>query len=321
MKARQSGVLMHISSLPGKYGIGSFGQSAYDFVDFLVRTKQRYWQILPLGTTSYGDSPYQSFSAFAGNTHFIDLDFLVDEGLLSEEDLHGINFGDNPREVDYAKIFEARRPLLEKAVARFLETGDVDSFYRFAEENAAWLEVFAEYMAIKEHFDNLAWTEWPDEAIRRREVDRLAHYRSELSDKLVYHRVTQYLFFKQWLQLKAYANKHHIEIVGDMPIYVAADSCDVWSQPHFFKTDEVGKPTCVAGCPPDEFSATGQLWGNPIYDWEAMDRDGYVWWIDRLRESFKIYDIVRIDHFRGFESYWEVPADSETSAKIGRAHV
>ncbi|KXT63555.1 MULTISPECIES: 4-alpha-glucanotransferase [Streptococcus] len=314
MKARQSGVLMHISSLPGKYGIGSFGQSAYDFVDFLVRTKQRYWQILPLGTTSYGDSPYQSFSAFAGNTHFIDLDFLVDEGLLSEEDLHGINFGDNPREVDYAKIFEARRPLLEKAVARFLETGDVDSFYRFAEENAAWLEVFAEYMAIKEHFDNLAWTEWPDEAIRRREVDRLAHYRSELSDKLVYHRVTQYLFFKQWLQLKAYANKHHIEIVGDMPIYVAADSCDVWSQPHFFKTDEVGKPTCVAGCPPDEFSATGQLWGNPIYDWEAMDRDGYVWWIDRLRESFKIYDIVRIDHFRGFESYWEVPADSETSA-------
>lgn len=314
MKARQSGVLMHISSLPGKYGIGSFGQSAYDFVDFLVRTKQRYWQILPLGTTSYGDSPYQSFSAFAGNTHFIDLDFLVDEGLLSEEDLHGINFGDNPREVDYAKIFEVRRPLLEKAVARFLETGDVDSFYRFAEENAAWLEVFAEYMAIKEHFDNLAWTEWPDEAIRRREVDRLAHYRSELSDKLVYHRVTQYLFFKQWLQLKAYANKHHIEIVGDMPIYVAADSCDVWSQPHFFKTDEVGKPTCVAGCPPDEFSATGQLWGNPIYDWEAMDRDGYVWWIDRLRESFKIYDIVRIDHFRGFESYWEVPADSETSA-------
>lgn len=314
MKARQSGVLMHISSLPGKYGIGSFGQSAYDFVDFLVRTKQRYWQILPLGTTSYGDSPYQSFSAFAGNTHFIDLDFLVDEGLLSEEDLHGINFGDNPREVDYAKIFEARRPLLEKAVARFLETGDVDSFYRFAEENAAWLEVFAEYMAIKEHFDNLAWTEWPDEAIRRREVDRLAHYRSELSNKLVYHRVTQYLFFKQWLQLKAYANKHHIEIVGDMPIYVAADSCDVWSQPHFFKTDEVGKPTCVAGCPPDEFSATGQLWGNPIYDWEAMDRDGYVWWIDRLRESFKIYDIVRIDHFRGFESYWEVPADSETSA-------
>ncbi|MBZ2038644.1 4-alpha-glucanotransferase [Streptococcus sanguinis] len=314
MKKRQSGVLMHISSLPGKYGIGSFGQSAYDFVDFLVRTKQRYWQILPLGTTSYGDSPYQSFSAFAGNTYFIDFDILIEEGLLNEADVKGADFGDNPRKVDYAKIFEARRPIMEKAVARFLKAGDLSDYESFVEQNAAWLEVFAEYMAIKEHFDNLAWTEWPDEAIRRREAASLASYREKLADKLTYHRVTQYLFFKQWLRLKAYANEHHIEIVGDMPIYVAADSADVWAQPHFFKTDAVGKPTCVAGCPPDEFSETGQLWGNPIYDWEAMDKDGYAWWIERLRESFKIYDIVRIDHFRGFESYWEVPADSETSA-------
>ena len=314
MKKRQSGVLMHISSLPGKYGIGSFGQSAYDFVDFLVRTKQRYWQILPLGTTSYGDSPYQSFSAFAGNTYFIDFDILIEEGLLNEADVKGADFGDDPRKVDYAKIFDARRPIMEKAVARFLKAEDLSDYESFVEENAAWLEVFAEYMAIKEHFDNLAWTEWPDEAIRRREAASLASYREKLADKLTYHRVTQYLFFKQWLRLKAYANEHHIEIVGDMPIYVAADSADVWAQPHFFKTDAVGKPTCVAGCPPDEFSETGQLWGNPIYDWEAMDKDGYVWWIERLRESFKIYDIVRIDHFRGFESYWEVPADSETSA-------
>ncbi len=314
MKKRQSGVLMHISSLPGKYGIGSFGQSAYDFVDFLVRTKQRYWQILPLGTTSYGDSPYQSFSAFAGNTYFIDFDILIEEGLLNEADVKGADFGDDPRKVDYAKIFDARRPIMEKAVARFLEADDLSDFESFVEQNAAWLEVFAEYMAIKEHFDNLAWTEWPDEAIRRREAASLASYREKLADKLTYHRVTQYLFFKQWLRLKAYANEHHIEIVGDMPIYVAADSADVWAQPHFFKTDAVGKPTCVAGCPPDEFSETGQLWGNPIYDWEAMDKDGYAWWIERLRESFKIYDIVRIDHFRGFESYWEVPADSETSA-------
>ena len=314
MKKRQSGVLMHISSLPGKYGIGSFGQAAYDFVDFLVRTKQRYWQILPLGTTSYGDSPYQSFSAFAGNTHFIDFDLLIEQGLLDASDVEGIDFGQDPTEVDYAKIFEQRRPLLEKAVQAFIKTGDWDDFSRFAEQNAAWLEVFAEYMAIKEHFDNLAWTEWPDEAIRRREAASLASYREKLADKLTYHRVTQYLFFKQWLKLKAYANEHHIEIVGDMPIYVAADSADVWAQPHFFKTDAVGKPTCVAGCPPDEFSETGQLWGNPIYDWEAMDKDGYAWWIERLRESFKIYDIVRIDHFRGFESYWEVPAGSETSA-------
>ncbi|EGD31185.1 4-alpha-glucanotransferase [Streptococcus sanguinis] len=314
MKKRQSGVLMHISSLPGKYGIGSFGQSAYDFVDFLVRTKQRYWQILPLGTTSYGDSPYQSFSAFAGNTYFIDFDILIEEGLLNEADVKGADFGDDPRKVDYAKIFDARRPIMEKAVARFLKADDLSDYESFVEQNAAWLEVFAEYMAIKEHFDNLAWTEWPDEAIRRREAASLASYRENLADKLTYHRVTQYLFFKQWLRLKAYANEHHIEIVGDMPIYVAADSADVWAQPHFFKTDAVGKPTCVAGCPPDEFSETGQLWGNPIYDWEAMDKDGYAWWIERLRESFKIYDIVRIDHFRGFESYWEVPAGSETSA-------
>ena len=314
MKKRQSGVLMHISSLPGKYGIGSFGQSAYDFVDFLVRTKQRYWQILPLGTTSYGDSPYQSFSAFAGNTYFIDFDILIEEGLLNEADVKGAEFGDDPRKVDYAKIFDARRPIMEKAVARFLKADDLSDYESFVEQNAAWLEVFAEYMAIKEHFDNLAWTEWPDEAIRRREAASLASYREKLADKLTYHRVTQYLFFKQWLRLKAYANEHHIEIVGDMPIYVAADSADVWAQPHFFKTDAVGKPTCVAGCPPDEFSETGQLWGNPIYDWEAMDKDGYAWWIERLRESFKIYDIVRIDHFRGFESYWEVPAGSETSA-------
>ena len=314
MKKRQSGVLMHISSLPGKYGIGSFGHSAYDFVDFLVRTKQRYWQILPLGTTSYGDSPYQSFSAFAGNTYFIDFDILIEEGLLNEADVKGADFGDDPRKVDYAKIFDARRPIMEKAVARFLKADDLSDYESFVEQNAAWLEVFAEYMAIKEHFDNLAWTEWPDEAIRRREAASLASYREKLADKLTYHRVTQYLFFKQWLRLKAYANEHHIEIVGDMPIYVAADSADVWAQPHFFKTDAVGKPTCVAGCPPDEFSETGQLWGNPIYDWEAMDKDGYAWWIERLRESFKIYDIVRIDHFRGFESYWEVPAGSETSA-------
>lgn len=314
MKKRQSGVLMHISSLPGKYGIGSFGKSAYDFVDFLVRTKQRYWQILPLGTTSYGDSPYQSFSAFAGNTYFIDFDILIEEGLLNEADVKGADFGDDPRKVDYAKIFDARRPIMEKAVARFLKAEDLSDYESFVEQNAAWLEVFAEYMAIKEHFDNLAWTEWPDEAIRRREAASLASYREKLADKLTYHRVTQYLFFKQWLRLKAYANEHHIEIVGDMPIYVAADSADVWAQPHFFKTDAVGKPTCVAGCPPDEFSETGQLWGNPIYDWEAMDKDGYAWWIERLRESFKIYDIVRIDHFRGFESYWEVPAGSETSA-------
>ena len=308
MKKRQSGVLMHISSLPGAYGIGSFGKSAYDFVDFLVRTKQRYWQILPLGTTSYGDSPYQSFSAFAGNTHFIDLDILVEQGLLQASDLEGVDFGSDASEVDYAKIYYARRPLLEKAVKRFLEVGDVKDFEKFAQDNQSWLELFAEYMAIKEHFDNLAWTEWPDADARARKASVLESYREQLADKLVYHRVTQYFFFQQWLKLKDYANDNHIEIVGDMPIYVAEDSSDMWANPHLFKTDVNGKATCIAGCPPDEFSATGQLWGNPIYDWEAMDRDGYKRWIERLRESFKIYDIVRIDHFRGFAAYWEIPA-------------
>ena len=211
MKKRQSGVLMHISSLPGQYGIGSFGQSAYDFVDFLVRTKQRYWQILPLGTTSYGDSPYQSFSAFAGNTHFIDFDLLIEQGLLTEADLKGVDFGQDPTHVDYAKVFEQRRPLLEKAVANFLKSSDQKEFQEFCEANASWLELFAEYMAIKEHFDLKAWTEWPDAAIRAREPKALAKYREELADKLTYHRVTQFFFFQQWLALKAYANDHWSE--------------------------------------------------------------------------------------------------------------
>ena len=214
----------------------------------LVRTKQRYWQILPLGTTSYGDSPYQSFSAFAGNTHFIDLDILVEQGLLEASDLEGIDFGSNPTEVDYAKIYYARRPLLEKAVKRFLEVGDVKDFEKFAQENQSWLELFAEYMAIKEHFDNLAWTEWPDADARARKASTLENCREKLADNLVYHRVTQYLFFQQWLKLKAYANENHIEIVGDMPIYVAEDSSDMWANPHLFKTDENGKATCIAGC-------------------------------------------------------------------------
>ncbi|MBP2623915.1 4-alpha-glucanotransferase [Streptococcus oricebi] len=314
MKERQSGVLMHISSLPNKYGIGSFGKSAYEFVDFLVRTKQRYWQILPLGTTSYGDSPYQSFSAFAGNTNFIDFDLLLEEGLLKEEDLEGLDFGQDETRVDYAKIFKARRPVLEAAVGRFLERGDLADYELFLAENAAWLELFVDYMAIKEHFDLKAWTEWPDQAVRLRQPEALEHYRQKLANQMDFHRVSQYFFFKQWLSLKAYANQEQIEIVGDMPIYVAADSCDVWAQPHFFKTDQEGRPSSVAGVPPDEFSVDGQLWGNPIYDWQAMDEDGYQWWVDRLRESFKIYDVVRIDHFRGFESYWEIPADAETAA-------
>lgn len=307
MKERQSGVLMHISSLPGKYGIGSFGKSAYDFVDLLVRSKQTYWQILPLGTTSYGDSPYQSFSAFAGNTHFLDLDLFFQEGLLNEEELAG-NWGEDSTTVDYALIYEKRRPILEKVVQRFLEKEDLTDYHRFVEEKAEWLEPFAEYMAIKESFDMKSWTNWTDEEIKRRHPEALANYREKLADKLEYHRVTQYLFDKQWKALKHYANERHIQIIGDMPIYVAEDSVEMWATPHYFKTDEVGNAACVAGCPPDGFSPLGQLWGNPIYNWRAMKLDGFTWWIKRLKASFELFDVVRIDHFRGFAAYWEIPA-------------
>ncbi|MBO4107065.1 4-alpha-glucanotransferase [Streptococcus suis] len=313
MKKRQSGVLMHISSLPGGYGIGSLGQAAYDFVDFLERTKQRYWQILPLGTTSYGDSPYQSFSAFAGNTHFIDFDFLMEKGWLTEEDLAGIDFGDKDTEVDYAKVFYGRRPILEKAVKAIKAEGLPEDYWSFAEGNGFWLHTFAEYMAIKEHFDNKPWIDWEDQGARLRYHDTLEYYRQLLADQMDYHRITQYLFFSQWRALKAYANAKGVEFVGDMPIYIAADSADMWANPHFFKTDEEGKPSVVAGCPPDAFSEIGQLWGNPIYDWEAMKNDGFTWWVARLRESFKIYDMVRIDHFIGFASFWEIPAGEETA--------
>ena len=307
MTERQSGVLMHISSLPGKYGIGSFGKSAYDFVDFLVRSKQTYWQILPLGPTSYGDSPYQSFSAFAGNTHFLDFDQFVQEGLLTTEELAG-NWGEDATTVDYALIYERRRPILEKVVQRFLERGDLSDYHRFVEEKAEWLEPFAEYMAIKESFDMKSWSNWTDEEIKRRHPEALANYREKLADKLEYHRVTQYLFDKQWKTLKHYANERHIQIIGDMPIYVAEDSVEMWATPHYFKTDEVGNAACVAGCPPDGFSPLGQLWGNPIYNWRAMKLDGFTWWIKRLRASFELFDVVRIDHFRGFAAYWEIPA-------------
>ncbi|HFI0932824.1 TPA: 4-alpha-glucanotransferase [Streptococcus suis] len=313
MKVRQSGVLMHISSLPGAYGIGSMGKSAYEFVDFLVRTKQRYWQILPLGTTSYGDSPYQSFSAFAGNTHFIDLDLLIEEGWLTEKDVQGIDFGQSAKEVDYAKVFTARRPILEQVVASMKEAGLPQDYWNFLSENDFWIHTFAEYMAIKEHFDNKSWIDWEDQGARLRYHDTLEYYRHLLVERIDYHRITQYLFFKQWQALKAYANAKGIEFVGDMPIYIAADSADMWANPHFFKTDEEGKPSVVAGCPPDAFSEIGQLWGNPIYDWEAMKADGFTWWVARLRESFKIYDMVRIDHFIGFASFWEIPAGEETA--------
>ena len=317
MLTRSSGVLMHITSLPNAFGIGSFGQSAYDFVDFLVETKQTYWQILPLTTTSYGDSPYQSFSAVAGNTHLIDFDLLTQMGLLKESDYASVNFGDDPTSVDYERIFYARRPILETAVKNFLANQSLQAdFNHFEKNNRLWLDDFAEFMAIKEHFGNQALQKWDDKKAVARDPKTLEKYRTMLADQIQYFKVTQYFFFKQWSELKNYANQKGIKIIGDMPIYVAADSVEVWTKPELFQLDKERNPLFVAGVPADQFSATGQLWGNPLYDWEEHKKQGYAWWIHRIEESFKIYDVLRIDHFKGFSDYWQVDGKADI-AKYG----
>ena len=317
MLTRSSGVLMHITSLPNAFGIGSFGQSAYDFVDFLVETKQTYWQILPLTTTSYGDSPYQSFSAIAGNTHLIDFDLLTQMGLLKEADYASVNFGDDPTSVDYERVFYARRPILEIAVKNFLENQSFQAdFKHFEKSNRLWLDDFAEFMAIKEHFGNQALQKWDDKKAVARDPSALEKYRTMLAEQIQYFKVTQYFFFKQWTELKNYANQKGIQIIGDMPIYVAADSVEVWTKPELFQLDKERNPLFVAGVPADQFSATGQLWGNPLYDWEEHKKQGYAWWIHRIEESFKIYDVLRIDHFKGFSDYWQVDGKADI-AKYG----
>ena len=313
MTKRSSGVLMHITSLPGQFGIGTFGKSAYDFVDFLEETKQTYWQILPLTTTSYGDSPYQSFSAVAGNLNLIDFSLLTEAGLLEESDYSNVNFGDNPEKIDYALLFEARRPILEKAVANTSKNSEVlTEIEKFEAENSSWLADYAEYMAIKESFGYKSFIHW-DEDIKKGEEAAREKYRTELQDSIRYYTVTQYFFFKQWLALKEYANSKGIKIIGDMPIYVSADSVEMWTMPELFKVDENNEPLYVAGCPADDFSPTGQLWGNPIYDWEKHKEQGFSWWIYRVQESFKIYDVLRIDHFKGFSDFWQIDKDAENA--------
>ena len=314
MRRRSSGVLMHITSLPGKQGIGTFGKSAYDFVDFLEETQQTYWQLLPLTTTSYGDSPYQSFSAVAGNLNLIDFDLLEEEGLLEKVDYEGVNFGDNPEKVDYGLLFDVRRPILEKAVANVVKSDKVlAEIEKFEKENASWLVDYAEYMAIKESFGYQSFIHW-DEDIKRAEISAREKYRIELQDSIRYYTITQYFFFKQWLVLKNYANSKGIKIIGDMPIYVSADSVEMWTMPELFKVNEDNEPLYVAGCPADDFSPTGQLWGNPIYNWEKHREQNYSWWVYRVQESFKIYDVLRIDHFKGFSDYWQIDSNAETAA-------
>jgi len=312
---RSSGILLPISSLPSPYGIGTFGKAAYDFADFLKASGQKYWQVLPLGPTSYGDSPYQSFSTFAGNPYFIDLDMLKDEGLLTKQEIEAENWGTEPRYVDYGQIYTSRFAVLAKAKQRGYEKS-LKEIKAFKEENS-WVEDYALFMSLKKHFGQKSWQEWPEEDIRLRKSEAVAKYIKELAEDIEFYIYIQYLFFKQWAKLKKYINDLGIEVIGDLPIYVALDSCDVWAEPEFFDLDEENYPVVVAGVPPDYFSADGQLWGNPCYDWKAMKKDGYKWWVRRIAGAAKLYDVLRIDHFRGFDEYWAVPAGDKT-AKNGK---
>ena len=308
---RSSGILMHISSLPGKYGIGTFGKEAFSFIDFLKKSGQKYWQILPLGQTGYGDSPYQCFSAFAGNPYFIDFDILEEEGLLNKGDYENLDYGSKEDTVEYQKLFINKNKVLriayENSKGKYTK-----ELKKFIAENKFWIEDYSLYMAVKNHFDLVSWYNWDDD-ISLRKKEAINHYKTLLKDEINYWIFIQYIFFKQWNNLKKYANENKINIIGDIPIYVAEDSADIWSNPKYFNLDKDMKPITVAGCPPDTFSCTGQLWGNPIYNWKALEEDGYDWWIKRVRESFKIYDVVRIDHFRGFEAYWEIPYGDKTA--------
>ena len=309
--SRAAGILMPISSLPGKYGIGCFSKEAYKFVDWLKEAGQTYWQILPIHPTSYGDSPYQSFSTFAGNPYFIDLEALIAEGVLTREECEEIDFGEADADIDYAALYEGRHILLRRAYERS-DISKNPEYQKFLAENRWWLEDFALFMALKNFFGGKCWYEWPED-IRLRWGFALDYYRRELYFGIEYQMYLQFKFFQQYRRLKAYANEQGIRIIGDIPIYVAMDSADTWAHPELFQLDENNIPTAVAGCPPDGFSATGQLWGNPLYRWEHHRNTGYAWWLSRLWYVFGLYDMTRIDHFRGFDEYYSIPYGSETA--------
>ena len=306
---------MPISSLPSDYGIGCFSKSAYEFVDWLKEAGQTYWQILPLGPTSYGDSPYQSFSSFAGNPYFIDLDILCKENLLKKKECESFDWGTSEEYIDYGTMYVSRYALLHKAYARFVKNMPED-FSSFCEAEKDWLEDYTLFMALKDANDGKAWGQW-DEKLRVRDAAALDEARKKYAEDIEFYKMLQYLFFKQWRELKAYANENGIEIIGDVPIYVAGDSADVWANPKQFYLDEDLNPIEVAGCPPDGFSADGQLWGNPLFRWDEMKKDNYAWWTKRIKAMSELYDIIRIDHFRGFDSYYAIPAKDKT-AKNGK---
>ena len=308
---RTSGVLMPISSLPSPYGIGTMGKAARKFVDFLVKGGQTYWQILPICPTSYGDSPYQSFSSFAGNPYFIDLETLCKDKLLTKAECESYPWGTNEKYVDYGVMYVSRYALLKKAFERFMKNLPED-YEKFCKKEAEWLDEYALFMALKDANGGVAWFEWPKE-LKLRKPEAIAKAKKESAKDIEFYKMLQYLFFKQWNELKAYANENNIEIIGDVPIYVAGDSADVWANPSQFYLDKNLNPIEVAGCPPDAFSEDGQLWGNPLFRWDVMKKDGYSWWTKRISAMAKLYDIVRIDHFRGFDSYYAIPAEDDTA--------
>ena len=322
---RESGILMPVSSLPGPYGIGCFGTEAETFVDFLAAAGQKIWQILPLSPTGYGDSPYQSCSAFAGNPYFIDLDALKAEGLLTAAQLKAESWGEDPLQVDYGTLYTSRYKILRAAYAAWRRQCEglhgcahyyPDAYYAFTLENESWLEDYALYMALKTANQMKSWTEWP-RTYRMRDGHALAAFRAEHEEEIGFWKFLQYEFAIQWKKLKAYANAKGIQILGDIPIYVSADSVDAWVGGQLFELAADGSFARVAGCPPDYFSADGQLWGNPLYNWPYHRETGYAWWIERVRHALGIYDLLRIDHFRGFDTYWAIPAGS-TTAKGGK---
>lgn len=313
---RSAGILLPVFSLPSPHGIGSLGEAAFAFVDFLHAAGQSWWQILPVGPAGAGNSPYSSVSTYAGSPLLIDLDALCEDGLLTCDELAAADFGGDAAAVDYAAVEQAKIPLLRRAYERGRQR-DAEAVRAFTEENARWLPDYALFAAAKAHFGGAAWLDWPDAALRDREPGALARYRAELADAIDFEIYVQFLFFAQWKKLRAYAKSQGISILGDLPIYVSLDSPDVWAERPFFQLDATGHPLAVSGVPPDYFCADGQLWGNPLYNWNAMKADGYGWWIRRVDGAQKLFDAIRIDHFRAFESYWSVPAGAET-AKEGK---
>ena len=312
---RGSGILLPISSLPSKYGIGCFSKEAYKFVDWLKSAKQTYWQILPMGPTSIGDSPYQGPSTFAGNPYFISLEDLIKEGVLKKKECEEADLVGHPQYVEYGKLYNERYKLLYKAYKRSNISGN-EEFKAFCNKNAYWLDDYALYMAVKKCFEGKQWSEWAED-IRKRWGYSLDYYRGTYAEEIEFQKYMQFKFMEQWTKLKKYANEKGIKIIGDIPIYVAFDSADAWTNPHLFQFDEENRPYAVAGCPPDAFSETGQLWGNPLYRWDVHEQTGYDWWVKRLEHCYELYDVVRIDHFRAFDEYYSIPA-KDTTAMNGK---